>query len=131
VYGRVPTPAIVSHGSEPAIGVSVGQGCEADGNGHEHILADGFTAHAVSIDGPLSARRLQAWLNEGLPETVFRAKGIFRLDSLDGWCVFQFCGGRASFEPYPGTPRESGIVFIGRGIDPKALGQRVEYCRLR
>jgi len=131
VHGRVPTPAIISQRDEPGVGISGDEGRASGHQRHEHILADGFTAHAVPIDGALSARRFQAWLNEGLPEAVFRAKGIFRLDNLVGWYVFQFCGGRSSFEPYPGTPRESGIVFIGRGINPDALGQRVEDCRLR
>ena len=98
-FGRAPTAAIVSTPGEPSIA-----GHDADGHHHhDHLLADGFSAHAIAVDTPVSAPRLQQWLNEGLPHAVFRAKGIIRLDRPAGWFVFQLCGGRASFEAYPGA----------------------------
>ena len=125
VFGRAPAAAILSVPEEPAIAN------QRDGHrahAHDHILSDGFSAHAVSIDEPVSAARFQTWLNEGFPQAVFRAKGIIRFDRPAGWFVFQLCGGRASFEPYAGSPAKSGMVFIGRDIDAAALERRMQQC---
>jgi G3E family GTPase len=125
VFGRAPTAAILSVAEEPAI---ANQRDRHHAHPHDHILADGFSAHAVSINEPISAARFQAWLNEGFPRAVFRAKGIIRFDRPVGWFVFQLCGDRASFEPYSGSPAQGGMVFIGRDIDAPALERRLEQC---
>jgi G3E family GTPase len=122
-FGRAPMAAIISAPDEPAIAAH-----EGHHHRHDHILADGFTAHAVAVDAPVCAAELQQWLNEGLPQAVFRAKGIIRLDRPAGWFVFQLCGGRASFEPYAGAPAQAGLVFIGRDLDTEALDRRVTQC---
>jgi G3E family GTPase len=123
-FGRVPSPAILSVPEEPAL-TSVGDRYHRH---HDHILTDGFSAHAVNVHQPISAERFQGWLNEGFPQAVFRAKGIVRFDRSPRWFVFQLCGGRASFESYSGPPVEGGIVFIGRDIDAPALERRLEQC---
>jgi G3E family GTPase len=124
-FGRVPSPAILSVPEEPSIARLRDR---PHRHYHDHILADGFSAHAVGIVTPVSAQRLQVWLDEGFPQAVFRAKGIFRFDRPAGWFVFQLCGGRASFEPYVGVPAEGGIVFIGRDIDAPSLERRLTEC---
>lgn len=123
-FGRAPSPAILSVPEEPSL-ASMRNGHR---HHHDHILADGFSAHAVGIKEPISAQRFQAWLNEGFPPAVFRAKGIVRFDRPAGWFVFQLCGGRASFEPYSSVPAEAGMVFIGCGIDAPALEHRLQQC---
>jgi G3E family GTPase len=125
VFGRVPTAAILSVPEEPAI---TAQADRHPAHTHHHILVDGFTAHAVRVDEPISAVRLQEWLNEGFPPAVFRAKGIIKLDRPAGWFVFQLCGDRASFERYDGSPAVGGMVFIGCEIDSRALEQRLMRC---
>jgi G3E family GTPase len=72
--------------------------------------------------------QFQAWLNEGFPQAVFRAKGVIQFDRPGSWFVFQLCGDRASFEPYAGSPAEGGIVFIGRNIDAQELDRRLKRC---
>jgi G3E family GTPase len=125
VFGRAATAAILSVPEEPAI---ANLRDRHHAHTHDHILADGFSAHAVSIDEPVSAVRFQEWLNEGFPQAVFRAKGIIRLDRPAGWFVFQLCGGRASFEPYAGSAVQGGMVFIGRNIDAPDLERRMKRC---
>jgi G3E family GTPase len=125
-FGRAPSPAIVSVPEEPSL-ASMGNGHHSHHH-HDHILTDGFSAHAVGIKEPISAERFQAWLNEGFPPAVFRAKGIVRFDRPAGWFIFQLCGGRASFEPYSNVPGEAGMVFIGRAIDASALESRLQRC---
>ncbi|HEY2706525.1 MAG TPA: GTP-binding protein [Caulobacteraceae bacterium] len=125
-FGRAPIAAILSAPAERSITPWTEGGAASAAGGH--LLADGFAAHAVALDAPVSAPSLQAWLTEGLPEAVFRAKGLIRLDRPAGWFVFQLCGGRASFEPFLGTPARGGLVFIGRDLDPQALEARARAC---
>jgi hypothetical protein len=47
--------------------------------------------------------RLQAFVDNGLPEGVFRAKAVIHLDSPSARYVFQLCGGRVAFESYDGN----------------------------
>lgn len=123
-YGRVPMAALVSVSDEPPLTAFAAAG-RSDGHAHLHLADDGFEAHAFALDGPISAAGFQAWLDEGLPESVFRAKGILRFDGPEQLYLFQFCGGRASFEPFVGAAGNPGLVFIGRGIDEASIARRV------
>lgn len=119
-HGRVPLAAIV--------GAAETQMVLDAHHTHRHLLEDGFVAHAISLSGPLDGRRFQSLLDKGLPAAVFRAKGLVRFDGIQGWYVFQFCGGRASFEPYPGALDQGRLVFIGQELDGAALEALVTTC---
>jgi G3E family GTPase len=122
VYGRVPLSAIFDR--TPAAALSE----EHSSGVHTHLLEDGFTAHAFQFAGSLSGRALQAWLDEGFPIGVYRAKGIIALDAPPGRYVFQFCGGRSSFERYDGRIDDTRLVFIGRGVTEEVLRRRLGTC---
>lgn len=96
---------------------------------HGHLAADGFTAEAFRFDGPISGARFQAWLDRGLPAEVFRAKGLLRFEESPQGFVFQLCGARAAFAPYPAALESSEIVFIGRALDRAALATQLDRCR--
>jgi G3E family GTPase len=126
-YGRVPLAAMVELTDEPSLSNHAGHSDHT----HSHLRDDGFEAHTFRFDEPLSARALQALIDTGLPDGVFRAKGIVGLDALSARYVFQFCGGRVAFEPYDGEVADTRLVFIGRNIDGSLLRERIEACRLR
>jgi G3E family GTPase len=126
-YGRVPIAALVEIAGELSLSDHAGH----SGHAHSHLRTDGFEAHAFHFDGPLSARALQAFIDDGLPQGLFRAKGIFGLDSPSARYVFQLCGGRVAFEPYHGDVVDARLVFIGQNIDGSLLRERIEACRLR
>jgi G3E family GTPase len=126
-YGAAPTAAILSVPEEPAI-TDTTRKAE---HHHDHLLGDGFSAHAVSFPEAICASRFQQWLNQGFPQEVFRAKGLFRLDSSGAWYLFQLCGGRASFEPFSGDPGEGRMVFIGQHINSAALEANLRDCLLK
>jgi len=125
VFGRVPLRAITDP-AESSIQSMQNPDCVS-----RHLSADGFSSHGFQLEGALSSRALQAWLDRGLPIGVYRAKGIVALDARKSRYVFQFCGGRSSFEPYDGTLEGSRMVFIGRDLDESALRQELELCVLR
>ena|SRR5438046_1269263 len=92
--------------------------------------ADGVEAHSFRFDGPLSAHALQPFVDNGLPEGVFRAKAVIHLDSLSARSVFELCGGRVAFESYDANIADTRLGFIGRNIDGSQLRKRIEVCRL-
>jgi G3E family GTPase len=96
------------------------------GDGH----ADHFRAEAFRDDRPLSSTRFQAWLDDGLPAGVFRAKGLVRFDRIDELYVFQLCGPRAAFEPATAALDVAGVelVFIGPDLDRDELARGLEAC---
>jgi G3E family GTPase len=95
-----------------------------------HLAHDGFRAEAFRFTAPLSGQRLQAWLDEGLPAGVFRAKGLLRLDGLEEAFVFQLSGSRAMFYPHGEEIGSSELVFIGRELDREALARRLRSCMI-
>jgi G3E family GTPase len=120
--GRVPAEAIVGLPGGAAL---------PDGNGHDHgsrVLNDGFRAESFSFTRRLSAERLQAWLDAGLPDGVFRAKGLVRLDRPATPFLFQLCGARSDFEPYEQELDASQLVFIGKDMDAAVLAAGLETC---
>jgi G3E family GTPase len=126
---QIPVAAAVGSLDEPSLS-KLHPGAAA--HSHSHLSDDGFEAYAFCFDDRLSARLFQAWLDAGFPASVFRSKGIVSFDAPSGrHYVFQFCGGRASFEPYDGPITDTRLVFIGRGIDALALEARLAVCRVR
>jgi G3E family GTPase len=127
-YGRVPFEALLDPRDH-------GRRWDADDAGADehraHVLDDGFRAEAFRFTEPLSAERFQAWLDGGLPDGVFRAKGLVQFDRPDGRFVFQLCGSRAAFEPYDDQPGGSELVFIGHELDAALIAQGLEACEVR
>lgn len=124
-FGRVPLSAILARPVEAALGGPMDRQ-----HNHSHLLDDGFEAFAFQFDVPLSSRAFQAFIDHGLPDGIFRAKGLISLDAARSRYVFQLCGARAAFEPYDGPVSETQLVFIGRNIDRSTLRERLESCRL-
>ncbi len=92
------------------------------GGGH------GFQAEAFRYDVPLSAERFQAWLDEGLPPGVFRAKGLLKFNRPNQPFLFQLCGARATFDPWETDITGTDLVFIGRNLDRSLLAERLDAC---
>jgi G3E family GTPase len=125
--GRVPFEAIADPLEHERVWPANGGG-DHDHDHASHLLNDGFRSEAFRFTERISAARLQEWLDDGLPEGVFRAKGLLRLDRPEGAFVFQLCGGRAAFDPYDGELTVSELVFIGREIDEPTLAERLQWC---
>ena len=122
INGAVPLAAISALDHEPAL-EELGPGS------HAHLLRDGFEAHATTFDGVVSGVALNRWLANSVPAGLFRAKGLLAIDSPVRWFVFQLCGGRATFEPYPGHPDSNRLVFIGRAITSVDLERAIDIVR--
>lgn len=82
-------------------------------------LDDGITHHCVTLTRPLERSRFIRFVEEGLPETVLRAKGVVQFSDKDAPDVFQYVRGRFEISDLEDQCFEKRfLVFIGKKIDP-------------
>ncbi|AFZ28637.1 cobalamin synthesis protein P47K [Gloeocapsa sp. PCC 7428] len=107
--------------------------CEHDHHDHHHhshhLENDGFTSISFQSDKPLSIRKFQYFLDNQLPETVFRAKGILWFEESPKRHIFHLCGKRFSIddEEWNGEPKNQ-LVLIGQNLDHDTLRRQLENC---
>jgi G3E family GTPase len=95
----------------------------------EHLDRDGFMSISFQSDRPLSLRKFQQFLDDLLPENVFRAKGILWFDESPHRHIFQLSGKRFSLDnsEWQTTPNNQ-MVLIGRQLDKLYLIQSLNNC---
>jgi len=101
-----------------------------DHHDHSHHLEnDGFTSLSFRSDQPFSIRKFQSFLDNDLPEAVFRAKGILWFEESEQRHIFHLSGKRFSIEDdeWKGEPSNQ-LVLIGQNIDTEKLRQQLEDC---
>ena len=86
----------------------------------------GFDTLSVAVGEQGTIRLAFEEFLEFLPATVYRSKGIVRIDGEPGRVVFHTVGGRVDFwhDPERGGPGQ--LVFIGKGLDTVALKEEVQ-----
>ena len=103
---------------------------EHDHDHHSHHLEnDGFTSISFESDRPLAIRKFQYFLDNQLPENVFRAKGILWFDESPSRHIFHLSGKRFTIEDdeWKGQPKTQ-LVLIGQNLDHERLRQQIENC---
>ena len=101
-----------------------------DHHHHSHHLEnDGFTSLSFASDKPLAIRKFQYFLDNQMPENVFRAKGILWFDNSPHRHIFHLSGKRFSIDDdeWKGTPKNQ-LVLIGQDLDHDKLRQQIENC---
>lgn len=101
-----------------------------DHDHHSHHLEnDGFTSISFESDKPFTIKKFQYFLDNQLPPTVFRAKGILWFDESPKRHVFHLCGKRFSLEDdeWKGLPKTQ-LVLIGQDLDKETLRSQIENC---
>lgn len=95
----------------------------------DHLENDGFTSISFASDKPLSIRKFQFFLDNQLPGTVFRAKGILWFDESPRRHIFHLCGKRFTMddEDWKGNPKNQ-LVLIGQNLDHETLKAQLEKC---
>ena len=95
-----------------------------------HMQQDGFRAFSFRSERPLSAYRFQFFLEEQLPETVYRAKGILWFEErTDKQMVFQLSGQRFTINPLSRPkPFSNQLVIIGKQLNLLQLQQQLNNC---
>ncbi|WP_414583511.1 CobW family GTP-binding protein [Scytonema sp. PCC 10023] len=95
----------------------------------DHLENDGFTSISFQTDKPFAIRKFQYFLDNQLPETVFRAKGIMWFDESPKRHIFHLCGKRFTLDDdeWKGEKKNQ-LVLIGQNLDREALRQQLENC---
>ena len=99
------------------------------GEGSDHLAIEGFTSLSFQSDGPFSLRKFQNFLDNQMPQEVFRAKGILWFNESERRHVFHLAGKRFSIDDTDWTgDRKNQLVLIGRNIDHATLRQQLNDC---
>ena len=112
--------------------------CEHDhdhhdhGHGHyasDHLAIDGFTSLSFASDRPFAIRKFQHFLDNQLPESVFRAKGILWFDESPKRHIFHLSGKRFSLDDdeWTGAPKNQ-LVLIGQNLNHDELRSQLNAC---
>ena len=101
-------------------------------HGHDHadhLEIEGYTSLSFSSDGPFSLRKFQNFLDNQLPESVFRAKGILWFNESEKRHVFHLAGKRFSIDDsdWDGE-RKNQLVLIGQEMDHSTLRGQLKAC---
>ncbi len=104
---------------------------------HEHHHSphtpelEGFSSVSLAVDAPFDLRRFQDFLDNLLPASVFRAKGVLWFRESNRRHLFHLCGKRFTIDDsdWPeGSERHTRVVAIGKNLDQAALRAQLEAC---
>ena len=94
-----------------------------------HIEMEGFTSISFQSDRPFAIRKFQSFLDNQLPSSIFRAKGILWFDESERRHVFHLSGKRFTLDDTDWAgPRKNQLVLIGQNLDQDLLRQQIEAC---
>ena len=95
----------------------------------DHLDEDGFTSLSFETEQPLDIRKFQYFLDNQMPESVFRAKGILWIKGSPARHIFHLSGKRFGIEDdeWKGIPKNQ-LVFIGQNLEPEKLRELLEGC---
>jgi G3E family GTPase len=123
-----------SHGHDHGHDHSHGDGHDHGHHHHSHEQGDhqdieGFTSLSFQSDGPFALRKFQNFLDNQMPQEVFRAKGILWFNESERRHVFHLAGKRFSIDDTDWTgERKNQLVLIGRDIDHDKLREQLQAC---
>lgn len=106
--------------------------CEHDHDHHhhsDHLAVDGFTSVSFQSDRPFSIKKFQHFLDNQMPPSVFRAKGILWFDESPKRHVFHLSGKRFTLDDteWKGQPKTQ-LVLIGQNLDHDKLLAQLNAC---
>ncbi len=95
----------------------------------DHLDEDGFTSLSFETEQPLDIRKFQYFLDNQMPESVFRAKGILWIKGSPARHIFHLSGKRFGIEDdeWKGIPKNQ-LVFIGQNLEQEKLRELLEGC---
>ncbi len=97
-----------------------------------HLENDGFVSISFQSDRPFDVYKFETFLNEKMPENVFRAKGILWFRDSELRHIFQLSGPRYQLnaDEWSTTKRQNQLVFIGRNLDKNEIHFKLKNCLL-
>lgn len=94
----------------------------------EHLENDGFMSVSFQSDRPFILEKFQAFI-DGLPDNIFRGKGLLWFKESKLRHIFQLCGKRCEFQTDNWQhPPSNQLVFIGRHLQAAQLQKQLASC---
>jgi G3E family GTPase len=96
----------------------------------DHLAIDGFTSLSFQSDKPFNIRKFQYFLDNQIPEAVFRAKGILWFEESPKRHIFHLSGKRFSLddEQWKNNDRKNQLVLIGKDLNHDQLREQLNAC---
>jgi G3E family GTPase len=99
------------------------------GHHSHHLENDGFISVSFQSDRPFDVHKFENFLNEDIPQYIFRAKGILWFSDSNLRHIFQLSGPRYSLNGDEWlTPPKNQLVFIGRNLDANEINSLLNQC---
>lgn len=133
-YGQVPLPLILdlSLTNPEAYQEFINEDDRHHRHHHHHshhLENDGFVSISYQSDRPFDVHKFETFLQEQLPQNVFRAKGILWFSDSELRHIFQLSGPRLDIQGEEWlTPPKNQIVFIGRDLPADQIRQQLDHC---
>ena len=135
VKGDVPLPLLLSVGLFETDKVVTTDEHDHSSHDHshqdhpDHLAIEGFTSLSFQSNGPFALRRFQNFLDNQMPQEVFRAKGILWFNESERRHVFHLAGKRFSIDDTDWSgERKNQLVLIGRDLDHDTLREQLQAC---
>ena len=94
-----------------------------------NLEKNNFMSVSFESDKPLSVEKFNKFLDEQLPQTVFRGKGIIWYQGSKLRHIFQLSGKRCNFQRDEWTTTPSNqLVFIGKNLDAEEIQSQLKKC---
>lgn len=95
----------------------------------DHLDNDGFVSISFESDRPFNVQKFETFLQDQLPQEVFRGKGILWFTESHLRNIFQLSGPRYDLqaEEWRTQPKNQ-LVFIGRNLNADPLRQQLTDC---
>lgn len=129
-YGKIPLPLILDVGEFNLKTLSPSSlQYNLDSSSIDSLAEDNFMSVSFQSDKPLSVEKFNKFLDEQLPKTVFRGKGIIWYQGSKLRHIFQLSGKRCNFQRDEWTTNPSNqLVFIGQNLDTQTIISQLEKC---
>jgi G3E family GTPase len=129
-YGQVSLPLILDVGESNLNTLSPSSlQYNVNSSSINGLKEDNFMSVSFQSDKPLSVEKFNQFLDEQLPKTVFRGKGIIWYQGSKLRHIFQLSGKRCNFQRDEWTTTPSNqLVFIGRNLDAEKMICQLEQC---
>lgn len=95
----------------------------------DHLDNDGFVSVSFESDKPLNIRKFQYFLDNELPNNVFRAKGFLWFEESPLRHIFHLSGKRFNLDGdvWKKSPKNQ-LVLIGQNLDTEKLRSLLDAC---
>jgi G3E family GTPase len=129
-YGRISLPLILDVGDSNLKTLSSSSlQHNINSSSKDRLQEDNFMSVSFQSDKPLSVEKFNKFLDEQLPKTVYRGKGIIWYQGSKLRHIFQLSGKRCNFQRDEWTTTPSNqLVFIGRNLDAEKMICQLEQC---